>query len=132
MRDGCSRRPRARARTRPATCWSRLRSSARPPPRSGPSLADFRERLLEIREEIGRILEADLQAHERAASPVSNRTHPFDVRRHHEALVAAPAVAEREEFQRLDEGGRLRLRRRELDREEAGGALEVPSPERVP
>src|SRR5690349_13895681 len=90
------------------------------------------ERAVEVREEVAGILEADLQADERASFPGTNAARAPQVGGDHEALVAAPAVADREAFEALDEARDLRAARRgELDAEEARGPEEVALPERM-
>src|SRR5689334_19502386 len=65
----------------------------------------------EIAEEIARILEPDLQSHELPAGPWPNvARHLPSVLRHDEAVVAAVAIAEREELEPVDESRELLLR----------------------
>src|SRR5262245_59542581 len=88
---------------------------------------DMRERLLEVGDEVGGILEADGQANQRPARPLAH--HAVGAARvdgHREALEAAPAVAQLEALERVDHAHHLRAAAaRELEGEEPGGTAVV-------
>src|SRR6185312_11095570 len=76
------------------------------------------ESTLEVGDEVLGLLEPDVEPDERSARPRFRAARALEVRGHDEALIAAPAVAEREALEALDERRDLRARaRRELHAE---------------
>src|SRR3954466_8892937 len=114
--------------------WSRrwIARSRRPPSAVSRATHPF-ESPREIVAKIRGVLQADMQAHERPAAPRLGAAHAIDMRRHDQALIAAPAVAEREAFEGIHERGGLPARagRRELDAEQAARAEKVALPDRM-
>src|SRR6185312_13129397 len=90
--------------------------------------AELREALLEIRDQIGRVLEADMKADDGAVELAGAGSAGLEAgRRQGEALIAAPGRADAEEMEALDHpvrrlGAVLGL---EDDAEQAAGAAEV-------
>src|SRR5688572_33021482 len=81
------------------------------------------EALRQVGDEVLGILEPDVQPDQRPARPRADAARLVDVVRHDEALEAAPAVAEREALEVVDERGELRVAAvGELHAEKAGGS----------
>src|SRR5947209_20012004 len=81
-----------------------------------------------VLDEVVRGLEADVEPHQVSCRRRADSADRID--RQREALVAAPAIADAEQLQAVDE---LRaVARLQLEREQARGALEVAQPIFVP
>src|SRR5688572_27341516 len=88
---------------------------------------------LQVRNQIVRILQPDVQPDGRAAGiPLGHGAVALDARNDGEALEAAPARSDAEDLKRIDESGDLPLRGGlEHDREQRRRAGEIALPDRV-
>src|SRR5919202_824394 len=128
----------ARARASRSICAIFGSSARRSRPGSGNRLCSLRgadafEGLIQIRDEVVRVLEPDMEPYQRSlGSPAGRRAVGRDVARDRQALEAAPGITEPEQGQAVEErlDGPVRAGS-EHDAEEARRALEVALPEVV-
>src|SRR3954464_790066 len=104
----------------------------------GPGLAamlsaQLAHRLLEVRDQVRSVLEANMQADGWAALPLGGRAKRFRERRDCEAFEPAPAVAQMEEVQPIQHFRRSLLGIFFLQHhaKESGGAQEIALPQRM-
>src|SRR5262249_38254461 len=99
-----------------------------------PRLCHRRKAALETRNQIVRILEADMEAQRGAAGrPARRRAIGGAVEQNDEALEPAPGKSHAEELERIEECAHGRIANRfEHDAEQSRGSGEIPPPDRVP
>src|SRR6476469_6728266 len=83
------------------------------------------EAALQILDQIGDILQADLQADDGAGRPWPDRPRLLQLAKDREALKATPGEAQAEQPQSIEESPRLAIIALQLEGEEAGRTAEI-------